>query len=285
MIECSTVTKNEIRQHYDLATLFYRLLWGQHIHHGLWEASESPKLAQRRLTEKLASLAEIESGDRVLDVGCGMGGSSIHLAKHLQCQTTGVTISRLQRRWATTSAWMGGVSKQTRFLCSDAEQVSFAAGEFDVVWSVECTEHLFDKPRFFQRAAQWLRPGGRMAICAWLAGEPDSARRTGPSMTAKYLTFAKDFFVRRVGTRDDYISWMQNAGLEKVCYHDWTDRVSQTWEICLERVRRTGMPWLARRIDRNMGCFLDRFETILDAYRSGAMQYGCFVFRAPEPTA
>jgi hypothetical protein len=44
------------------------------------------------------------------------------------------------------------------------------------------------------------------------------------------------------------------------------------------------MPWLARRIDRNMSCFLDRFETILDAYRSGAMQYGCFVFRAPEKT-
>jgi tocopherol O-methyltransferase len=280
MIECPTVTKNEIRQHYDLATLFYRLLWGQHIHHGLWESSESPKLAQRRLTEKLASLAEIQSGDRVLDVGCGMGGSSIHLAKHLKCQTTGVTISRLQRRWATTSAWMGGVSNQTRFLCSDAEQVTFEPGEFDVVWSVECTEHLFDKPRFFQRAAQWLRPGGRMAICAWLAGEPDAAEHD-----RKVFEVCEGFLCPSLGTRDDYIGWMQNAGLEKVCYHDWTDRVSQTWEICLARVRRTGMPWLARRIDRNMGCFLDRFETILDAYRSGAMQYGCFVFRAPDQTA
>jgi tocopherol O-methyltransferase len=277
MIECPTVTKNEIRQHYDLATLFYRLLWGQHIHHGLWEASESPKLAQRRLTEKLAELALVQPGDRVLDVGCGMGGSSIHLAKHMQCQTTGVTISRLQRLWATTSAWMNGVSKRSRFLCSDAEQVSFAPGEFDIVWSVECTEHLFDKPRFFQRAAKWLRPGGRMAICAWLAGNSDAAEHD-----RKVFDVCEGFLCPSLGTRDDYSTWMQNAGLERVCYHDWTDRVSQTWEICMDRVRRTGIPWLARRIDRNMGCFLDRFETILDAYRSGAMQYGCFVFRAPD---
>jgi tocopherol O-methyltransferase len=39
-----------------------------------------------------------------------------------------------------------------------------------VVWSIECTEHLFDKRQFFQRVAQWLRLGGRVAICAWLAG-------------------------------------------------------------------------------------------------------------------
>ena len=38
MISCPTVSKHEIRSHYDLATVFYRLLWGRHIHHGLWNA-------------------------------------------------------------------------------------------------------------------------------------------------------------------------------------------------------------------------------------------------------
>ncbi len=42
MISCPSVEKRVIRTHYNLATPFYRLLWGRHIHHGLWEGSESP---------------------------------------------------------------------------------------------------------------------------------------------------------------------------------------------------------------------------------------------------
>jgi tocopherol O-methyltransferase len=74
MIACPSVLKEEIRAHYDLATAFYRLLWGQHIHHGLWDAAESPAVAQRKLIESLAHEAGIRGGEHVLDVGCGMGG-------------------------------------------------------------------------------------------------------------------------------------------------------------------------------------------------------------------
>ena len=49
MIECPQVQKRSVRFHYDLSTPFYRLLWGEHIHHGLWSADESPRTAQLRL--------------------------------------------------------------------------------------------------------------------------------------------------------------------------------------------------------------------------------------------
>ena len=55
MIACSTVEKRDIRSHYNLSTLFYRLLWGRHIHHGLWTADESPSVAQQHLTETLGT--------------------------------------------------------------------------------------------------------------------------------------------------------------------------------------------------------------------------------------
>jgi hypothetical protein len=58
---------------------------------------------------------------------------------------------------------------------------------------------------------------------------------------------------------------------------DWTARVEQTWEICRRRVRRSGVRWLAGLINRDSAMFLDRFETILNAYRSGAMRYGCLI--------
>ena len=49
MISCERVTKREIQSHYDWATPAYRLLWGRHIHHGLWESDESPSRAQVQL--------------------------------------------------------------------------------------------------------------------------------------------------------------------------------------------------------------------------------------------
>lgn len=74
---------------------------------------------------------------------------------------------------------------------------------------------------------------------------------------------------------------MTDAGLKNVRYHDWTSAVDHTWEICRDRVRLSGIRQLARWIDRNSVMFLDRFDTILQAYRSGAMKYGCFIAERP----
>lgn len=301
MISCPTVSKPDIRFHYDLTTVFYRLLWGRHIHHGLWDAPptrpfvvppsggcgiddshavytpafEPATIAAQRLTDTLAREARIASGASILDIGCGMGGSSIHLARALGCRVTGVTLSPFQRLWARTSARWHGVSQRAHFVCADAEQVAFDDASFDVVWSVECTEHLFDKPAFFRKAARWLKPGGRLAICAWLAGDPpldDQAAR-------QVYDVCEGFLCPSLGTRDDYAGWIADAGLSLERDDDWTPRVTRTWELCDERVRRSRVRWLARLIDRNTVTFLDRFQTILKAYQTGAMKYGCFIAR------
>ena len=277
MIHCPAVRKDVIRWHYDLSTLFYRLLWGRHIHHGLWDAGESPAVAQQKLTETLAAAAGIRGGERVLDVGCGMGGSSIFLAKQHRCRVSGVTLSPLQRFWAATSAQVQRVAQQTDFRCADAEVAAFSPESFDVVWSIECTEHLFDKPAFFRRAAEWLRPGGKVAICAWLAGselQSEERRRL-------VYDVCEGFFCPSLGTQDNYHAWMADAGLDVERSELWTERVMRTWEICINRVRWTGVGLLGRVVDRDTNVFLKRFQTILAAYRSGAMQYGCFVARKP----
>jgi tocopherol O-methyltransferase len=277
MISCPTVSKHQIRAHYDLGSLFYRLLWGRHIHHGLWQADESPSVAQQRLTETLAREARIARGERVLDVGCGLGGSSIYLARELECRLTGVTLSGLQCRWAGWSAWRRGVGRRTEFVRGDAEQLAFPAGSFDVLWSIEATEHLFDKPRFFQRAAQWLPRGGRVAICAWLAGDDLGTQ----AAREQVYQVCEGFYCPSLGTRDDYQMWLREAGLVTDVHHDWTDRVAATWEVCARRVHWTGTRWLAPLLDRTAGRFLERFQTILQAYRSGAMRYGCFIAHKP----
>jgi len=277
MISCPTVRKSSIRSHYELSTLFYWLLWGRHIHHGLWHGDETPAVAAQQLTDTLCDLAQIERGQSVLDVGCGMGGSSIHLARQLGCAVTGVTLSQVQRTWASTTARWRGVAERTRFLRQDAETLSIPEGTFDRVWSIECTEHLFDKPEFFRNVARWLKPGGRVAICAWLAG--DGLEDAGRAQLV--YDVCEGFVCPSLGSFDDYRGWMEEAGLQVETTRDWTDQVAQTWAICRDRVARSKVRWLARWVDQETVLFLDRFDTILEAYRTHAMRYGCLVATKP----
>ncbi len=273
MIEFPNVQKGVIRNHYDITTLFYRLFWGPHIHHGYWESNETSSRAQIQLTERLAHAAKIESGSRVYDIGCGMGGSSVWLAKNLQCRVTGVTLSPVQRAYADLAARAGFVRPRPEFIRADAEKVEFPAGQADVVWSVECTEHLFDKPAFFRKAASWLKPGGRFALCAWLSGELP----LNEQQTEQTVAVCKGMFCPSLGAQSDYVRWFEQAGLEVTQKGIWTRNVEKTWDICLDRVNRSGVRHLAKILGKNHTLFLDHFQAILDAYKSGAMEYGYFV--------
>jgi tocopherol O-methyltransferase len=278
LIECPNIDRRVIQNHYDMSTLFYRLFWGPHIHHGLWESNESSRIAQLQLTQRLAELARIQPNSIVADIGCGMGGSSRWLANQLACQVTGVTISPVQRRWAATASVLTGSRPRPKFVCQDAEQVEFAAQSLDVVWSIECTEHLYEKSIFFKRAASWLKPGGRFAICAWLAGKNEADEDT----VRQVRDVCEGMFCPSLGSQHDYEQWLGGSGMRVIESQIWTDKVLKTWEICLDRVDRSGIRWLAKRMGQNHILFLDRFNAILDAYKSRAMEYGCFVAEKME---
>ena len=273
MIEIASVQKRVIRNHYDIATLFYRLLWGPHIHHGYWEANESPAVAQLQLTENLARHAMIREGATLYDIGCGMGGSSQWLAKHRKCDVTGVTLSPVQRNWASLSARIHNIQPRPKFVCADAETIHFAPESADSVWSIECTEHLFDKPAFFKNAASGLKPDGRFALCAWLVGESPLSVMQMEQATQ----VCHGMFCPSLGSQSDYAKWFSDAGLVVVDQGIWTRQVERTWEICKNRVERTGVRYFAKILGKNHTLFLNHFDAILNAYRSGAMEYGYFI--------
>ena len=61
---------------------------------------------------------------------------------------------------------------------------------------------------------------------------------------------------------------------------DLTQRL-KTWEICRDRVARSKVRWLAKALGRDHVMFLDRFDAILEAYKTRAMEYGCFIAVRP----
>jgi tocopherol O-methyltransferase len=88
-----------------------------------------------------------------------------------------------------------------------------------------------------------------------------------------------------LGSFADYRGWFESGGLQVSREEDWTDRVKRTWDICLDRVRRTRVHLLGRLFGRRMQLFFERFVTMQEAYESGAMRYGCLVARKEDVVA
>ena len=116
-----------------------------------------------------------------------------------------------------------------------------------------------------------------MAICAWLAAE--DAGRPGMREQVEAVCDRVSLPVARLVQRLRRLDDRRGPRVEQ--QQDWTRRVERTWELCDARVRRLGLHWLARWIDARQALFLDNFTTLFEAYRSGAMHYGCIVARAP----
>ncbi len=270
--------RRSVERHYDSLAFLYRAFWGEHIHHGLWLGDDvPPAVAQERLVARLAERAGIARGERVLDVGCGYGASGRWLARRLGCQVTGVTISRRQARRAQHAAARGGgpgggPGGALRVVRADAAALPFGDGAFDVVWVIECIEHLADKRRFVRDAARLLRPGGRLALCTWQRTE-----NGGPGADELVRAVCESFLCPSLATGRELAEWCSAAGLRLRYAEDLTAGVRPTWDVLMRRLSR---PWLAparRLVTGGLRRFLDGFPAIARAYGTGAMSYGLLI--------
>jgi tocopherol O-methyltransferase len=264
-----------VRDHYDRLSVFYRALWGDHIHHGYWEDGESTARAQVKLVERLAARARIPRGSHVLDVGCGVGGPAIWLARNLQCSVLGLTISPVQARMAAEKLISVGLDSHVRFEVEDANCLSFNAETFDVVWVIECSEHLADKPRFIETCSRMLRPGGVLALCAWLTADP-CAR---PEHAQLVAAVCRGMLCPQLASMRDYTSWMRESGFTRIEAEDVTRQVKETWARCAALVSRPEVKTLLRVSDERTRRFVETFPAIRRAYAEGAMAYGMFTAR------
>ncbi len=145
-------------------------LWGEHIHLGFYPLDHKNidfRKAKVQFVHELvmwSGLDKLPKGSRILDVGCGIGGSSRILAKHYGFNVTGITISpaQVQRARELTPAEIN-----CNFEVMDALDLKFEDGTFDGIWSVEAGAHMNDKNKFADEMLRTLRPGGYLALADW----------------------------------------------------------------------------------------------------------------------
>ncbi|MGA2763705.1 MAG: methyltransferase domain-containing protein [Spirochaetia bacterium] len=207
--------------------------WGEHIHLGHYGSPPRRKDFLKAKEDFVHEMVRWGGLDRfppettVLDVGCGIGGSSRILARDYGFVVTGVTISPNQVRRARELTSPG---LPVQFQTGDAMALSFPDASFDVVWSVEAGPHIPDKAAFAKELLRVLRPDGVLVVADW--NQRDDRRVP--------LSFWERSVMRQLldqwshpafSSIEGFSELLEATGLVKggVVTADWTEQTIPSW--------------------------------------------------------
>jgi hypothetical protein len=140
---------------------------------------------------------------------------------------------------------------------------------------MESSEHFRNKKGFFKRCATVLKPGGTLAVAAWL-------RRDGPVRKDEeelVATIGAAMMSASLDGLSAYRGWMEEAGLAVKAAEDITRFVEPTWTHCARMVERPPVKWFVRFTSAATQSFVNSFPLMRQAYAEGAMAFGLFVAR------
>lgn len=271
-----TNDKVKIVEHYDVVSPYYHALWGEHLHHGYWiTGDESKEVAQIQLIQHLADCVDIKYGSDILDIGCGMGATSLYLAKHFHSSATGITISQVQVDMANKAA--AGTGLDVNFLLMDAEDMKFDDRKFDLLWSVESISHYHDAPKFFRSATRLLKPGGTFALIDWFKKE-----NLTPKQTKKYIDPIDQGMFVELKVMAEYASCLTANGLQITHQEVLNRNCSKTWDISVEIIRHKSFWDLALQHGPQFIKYLKAFQAMRAGFSTGNFVYGLLVAKLPE---
>ncbi len=216
---------DEVNQYYDECQVDYAMIWGTNdhlsMHYGYHEDGMSHDEAVVNLTREVAARADVGDGDRVLDAGCGVGGSAIWMAENLGAEVTGININENQIQKARRGAARHGVEDRTEFEVRDFADTGFDDESFSVVWLVEAACHAEDKRGLLDEMYRVLEPGGRIVVADGFLGKEELSQREEKGVEAMLEGMAAP----NLDTYAEFLSHAEDAGFTSVEFEDRYDSV------------------------------------------------------------
>lgn len=238
-----SLQREKVNQYYNASKIDYDVLWtGKDdlaIHFGYWDKDvKNHQESLLRLNKVVSDLVKIQKDHKVLDAGCGYGGSAIWLAKNIGCRVHGVNVVPFQINIAKEHAKRLGLAKKVSFSVEDYAHTSFQGSEFDVVWGLESIVHASSKPDFAKEAYRLLKKGGRIAICEYMLRDKPPLTASEQRVIAPWL---KGWAMPSLLTENEYKSILTKSGFNKIKTYDLTYNVKPSLAR-LKKLLKIGLP-------------------------------------------
>lgn len=288
----------KIASFWNKISLGWKEIWGPHIHHGYYESKDTstPLQAQEKLIKKLADYLNLKPSQKILDVGCGMGGSSLFLAKNYGVESIGITLSQEQLNIAQEEVKKEAgkeIEKRAEmetkkepqsdsqdysklkvsYQIQDAHDLSqFPDNSFDVVWSLESCEQFYDKKLFFTQVHRVLKPEGKFMLATWCSDQ----EYYEDALAKKYVNICKAFDLPYMPTIPHYLQLLQKYFSVNFLF-DWTLHVKQSWSLGMLEVKKHSLLKILKLTGITGWFFSKNIKLINDAFNTGRMIYGVFI--------
>jgi MPBQ/MSBQ methyltransferase len=186
----------------------------------------------RAATVDLAHLLALKGDERVLDVGCGIGGPSRYLANNFGCMVTGLDLTTEFCRVATMLAQRTGLSDKLDYRVGDGLAMPFPDASFDVIWSQNVAMNIADRDRLYVEIHRVLTPGGRYAFSDVVA----AAGRGAPYFP---VPWARDPSISFLLTAQATRQKLEAAGFRVLAFEDQT---ADALARARARIKASGAP-------------------------------------------
>jgi len=191
-------------------------------------------LEMNQIEVLLRHMGEIRPDHRVLDAGCGRGGTALSIALRLGASVDAVTISPYQHRFATALAERRGVSDRVRFHLMDYLHLDFSRACFDHVITNESTQYVLDVRDLVEGFSRVLRPGGRYTCATWCTHEAFAGCN-------EYAEPINLHYGTHINSRTDYLEAMAKHGFTSIEVEDLTELAIPYWELRCQWQHRSGV--------------------------------------------
>ncbi|MHA2121676.1 MAG: methyltransferase domain-containing protein [Promethearchaeota archaeon] len=160
----------------------------------------------------------------ILDAGCGVGGTIIHLAKSFpKISFTGITISNEQIELANGYSEENNIEDQVTFLNRDYLDTKFPDNSFDAVYSIESMCYAYDKHVFIKEAKRILKPGGILTV---LDGFRNGEYPLKPSLDKRYDHWCEGWALEyKLDTQINIKKYLEEEGFQSILYRDITRNI------------------------------------------------------------
>ncbi|XP_031483942.1 probable tocopherol O-methyltransferase, chloroplastic [Nymphaea colorata] len=231
-----------IAEFYDESSGAWESVWGEHMHHGFYDSQGQASLnlddhrsAQIRMIEEALTFARVpddasRSPKHIVDVGCGIGGSSRYLAKKYGAKCQGITLSPIQAARANELSISQGLDNLVSFQVADALDQPFLDGQFNLVWSMESGEHMPNKKKFVSELARVAAPGATIIIVTWCHRDLlPSEGSLEPQEVDLLDRICDGFYLPAWCSVSDYVNIAASLSLKDIRTADWTENVAPFW--------------------------------------------------------